>query len=149
MKISKSVLLLSGAGIGLGLIYAEQGTNCTPTKAQLILRQKIAELKGGADALPSKDQLLNDVERLHTEGKISDEQYATFKKNVSEQYLAPDVASNAETQTKAEKLLEQKIVELNAGQTTTVPPATKSVQSKAEQALEKKMKESQASVPAN
>src|ERR1041384_702878 len=115
MKISKLVLILACAGLGLTLVYSGPGTNCTPTKAQLILRQKIVELST-AESLPSKDQLLADVDRLHQEGKISDQQFETFKKNINEQYIAPAGTANPEGQAKAQRLLEQKIAELNAAQ---------------------------------
>src|SRR5882672_12715651 len=113
MKISKPVLILSSAGLGLTLVFSEQPgkANCTPTKAQQILRQKLAELNN-AGSLPSKDQLLGDIERLHGEGKISDEQFAAFKKNIQEQYVAPDSSANPEAQAKAQAILEQKIAAL-------------------------------------
>ena len=72
MKISKPAIILSAAGLGLTLVYSQQSTPETPTKAQQILRQKLAELKAG-ESLPGKGELLADVERLHKEGKISDE----------------------------------------------------------------------------
>ena len=56
MKISKAVLVLSSAGLGLTLVYSQQKTDETPTKAQLILRERIAELNK-ASSLPSKPKL--------------------------------------------------------------------------------------------
>ena|ERR1041385_7977961 len=146
MKISKLVLILASAGLGLTLVYSGPGTNCTPTKAQLILRQRIAELST-AESLPGKDQILADVERLHQEGKISDQQFETFKKNISEQYVAPVGTPNPEAQAKAQRLLEQKIAELNAAQPALAAPANPEVQAKAQQALEQKLNEPQASAP--
>src|SRR5204862_6351319 len=133
MKISKPVLILSSAGLGLTLVYSGPGTNCTPTKAQLILRQRIAELST-AESLPSKDQLLADVERLHQEGKISDQQFETFKKNIREQYVAPEGTANPESQAGAKQLLERKIGELNTDQQAVLQPANPEVQAKAEKA---------------
>src|SRR5258706_1468139 len=115
MKILKLVLILFSAGLGLTLVYSGPGTNCTPTKAQLILRQRLAELST-AESLPGKDQLLADVERLHQEGKISDQQFEAFKKNISEQYVAPAGTANPEAQAKAQRLLDQKMPELIAAQ---------------------------------
>ena len=146
MKISRPSLILSSVGLGLTLVYCEQGTNCTPTKAQQILRQKIAELNN-ANSLPGKDQLLADVERLHKEGKISDQQFETFKKNIHEQYVAPGGPADPETQAKAQRILEQKIAELNAGQKAVLPPANPEVQAKAEQALQQKLNELRNGVP--
>src|SRR5256885_3652461 len=97
MKISKPVLILTSAGLGLMLVYCEQGAERTPSQAQQILRQKIAELNN-ANTLPSKDQLLTDLDRLHQEGKISDQQFETFKKNVNEQYVAPESGANPQAQ---------------------------------------------------
>ena len=146
MKISRPSLILSSAGLGLTLVYCEQGSNCTPTKAQQILRQKIAELNN-TSALPGKDQLLADLERLHNEGKISDQQFETFKKNIQEQYATPGGPADPEVQAKAQKLLEQKIAELNAGQKPVVPPSNSEIQARAEQALQQKLNELRNGVP--
>src|SRR5437763_641473 len=132
MKISKAALVLSSAGLGLTLVYSQQRTEDTPTKAQLILRQRIAELNR-ASSLPSKEGLLADVERLHNEGKISEEQFETFKKNIDKEYVGPE--GNPEVQAKAQERLQQKIAELNAGQTGTPAPANPEAREKAEQAL--------------
>ena len=146
MKISRPSLILSSAGLGLTLVYCEQGSNCTPTKAQQILRQKIAELNN-TSALPGKDQLLADLERLHNEGKISDQQFETFKKNIQEQYATPGGPADPELQAKAQKLLEQKIAELNAGQKPAAPPSNSEIQARAEQALQQKLNELRNGVP--
>src|SRR5947199_175989 len=146
MKISKPTLILSSAGLGLMLVYCEQGSNDTSSKAQQILRQKIAELDN-ANALPSKDQLLADVERLHQEGKISDQQFETFKKNIREQYVAPEGTANPESQAGAKQLLEQKIGELNTDQQAVLPPAKPEVQAQAAKALEQHGKHSQDARP--
>src|SRR6266404_922551 len=148
MKISKPVLILSSAGLGLTLVYSGPGTNCTPTKAQLILRQRIAELST-SESLPSKDQLLADVKRLQQEGKISDQQFETFKKNINEQYIAPVGTANPEAEAKAQKNLDQKIAELNAAQPAVIAPANLEVQAKAEQALHQKINEPQTAAPAH
>ena len=146
MKISRPSLILSSAGLGLTLVYCEQGANCTPTKAQQILRQKIAELNN-TGALPGKDQLLADLERLHNEGKISDQQFETFKKNIQEQYATPGGPADPELQAKAQKLLEQKIAELNAGQKPAAPPSNSEIQARAEQALQQKLNDLRNGVP--
>jgi len=148
MKISKPGLILSSVGLGLTLVFCGQGTSPTLTREQQILRQTIAGLNTNANSLPSKDQLLADVERLHKEGKISGEQFETFKKNINEQYVAASSPTNPEAQAKTQKLLEQKIAELNAGQQTAVAPANTEVQVKAQQALQQKLKEPQRGVPA-
>src|SRR5438876_786665 len=124
MKISKPVLILSSAGLGLTLVYCGPGTNCTPNKAQLILRQKLAEMDT-AESLPSKDQLLADVERLHKEGKISGQQFETFKKNINEQYVAPAIPTEPEAQVKALAILHQHDTELKAGITSDTPEMTR------------------------
>src|SRR5436309_13398060 len=113
MKISKPAMILSAAGLGLTLVYSQQSTSDTPTPAQQILRQKLTELKAG-ESLPGKGQLLADVERLHNEGKISDEQFAKFKKNINEQYSSPGGPADSEAQAKAHKILDQKLADLNA-----------------------------------
>ena len=148
MKISKPGLILSSVGLGLTLVFCGQGTNPATTREQQILRQTIAGLNTNANSLPSKDQLLADVERLHKEGKISGEQFETFKKNINEQYVASSGPTNPEAQAKTQKLLEQKIAELNAGQQTAVAPSNPEVQVKAQQALQQKLKEPQRAVPA-
>src|SRR5213592_382017 len=140
MKISKPVIILSAAGLGLTLVYSQQSTSDSQTKAQQILRQKLAELKAG-ESLPGKGELLADVERLHNEGKISDEQFTKFKKNINEQYSSPGGPADSETQAKAQKILEQKLAELNAGQPTVVPPSNPEIQAKALKVLEDKPKE--------
>jgi len=148
MKISKPGLILSSVGLGLTLVFCGQGTNPTPpTKEQQILRQTIAGLNN-ANSLPSKDQLLADVERLYKEGKISREQLETFKRSINEQYVAPSGTTDPDAQAKAQKLLEQKIVELNAGQKTAVAPSNPEVKGKAQQALQQKLLEPQRAVPA-
>jgi hypothetical protein len=139
MKISKSAIVLSIAGLGLTLVYSQQSTSDAQTKAQQILRQKLSELKSG-ETLPGKGALLADVERLHNEGKISEEQYAKFKKNINEKYSAPGAPADAEAQAKAQKILEQKLTELNAGQKPAVPPINSETQAKAQKALEESMK---------
>src|SRR5256885_10214499 len=121
MKISKPAIILSVAGLGLTLVYSQQSTSDTPTKAQQILRQKLSEMKSG-ESLPSKGELLADVERLHNEGKISDEQFARFKKNINEQYSSPGGSVDSEAQAKAQKILDQKLTEINAGEKPILPP---------------------------
>ena len=88
MKISIPAVILSGAGLGLTLVYSQQTAPDTPSKAQQILRQKMSELDR-ANSLPSKEELLGEVQRLHKEGKISDQQFDSFKKNINEQYVVP------------------------------------------------------------
>src|SRR5438132_10243803 len=95
MKISRPSLILSSVGLGLTLVYCEHGANCTRTKAQQILRQKIAELNN-TGALPGKDQLLADLERLHNEGKISDQQFETFKKNIRSEKHTSELQSHSD-----------------------------------------------------
>src|SRR5216117_4318832 len=137
MKISKPAIILSVAGLGLTLVYSQQSTSDTQTKAQQMLRQKLAELKAG-ESVPGKGELLADVERLHNEGKISDEQFAKFKKNVNEQYSSPGGPADSEAQAKAQKILDQKLAELNAGQQTVVPPSNTEIQAKAQKVLDQK-----------
>ena len=160
MKISKPVIILSAAGLGFTLVYSQQSPrdplldrsrpveSDTQTKAQQILRQKLAELKAG-ESLPGKGELLADVERLHNEGKISDEQFAKFKKNINEQYSSPGGPADSEAQTKAQRILEQKLAELNAGQQTVVPPSNTEIQAKALKVLEEKPKEQKPAAPAH
>jgi len=148
MKISKPGLILSSVGLGLTLVFCGQGTNPTPpTKEQQILRQTITGLNN-TNPLPNKNQLLADVERLHKEGKISREQLETFKKSINEQYVASSGPTEPDAQAKAQKLLEQKITELNAGQKTALAPSNPEVQGKAQQALQQKLREPQRGVPA-
>src|SRR5438045_2399948 len=137
MKISTPAIILSAAGLGLSLVYSQQSTPDTLTPAQQILRQKLAELKSG-ESLPGKVQLLADVERLHNEGKISDEQFEKFKKNINEQYSSPGGPADAEAQVKAQKILDQKLAELNAGKQTPPPPSNTQVQARAQKILEQK-----------
>ena len=148
MKISKPGLILSSVGLGLTLVFCGQGTNPTPpTKEQQILRQTITGLNN-TNPLPNKNQLLADVERLHKEGKISREQLETFKKSINEQYVASSGPTEPDAQAKAQKLLQQKIAELNAGQKTALAPSNPEVQGKAQQALQQKLREPQRGVPA-
>jgi hypothetical protein len=149
MKISKPAIILFAAGLGLTLVYSQQSTSDTPTKAQQILRQKLAELKTG-ESLPGKGELLADVERLHNEGKISDEQFAKFKKNINEQYSSSAGGpADSAAQAKAQKILEQKLAELNAGEKKVVPPSNSEIQAKAQKALGKKVKEQKTVAPAH
>jgi len=136
MKISKAVLVLWSAGLGLSLVYSQQKSDDTPTKAQLILRERIAQLNKGA-SLPSKEGLLADVERLHNEGKISDQQFENFKKNIDKEYVGPE--GNPEVQAKAQKMLDQKIAELNARQTVSPAPANPEAREQAEQSLRQRI----------
>ena len=135
MKISKPAIILSTAGLGLTLVYSQQSTSDTPTKAQQILRQKLTELKTG-ETLPGKDALLADIERLHKEGKISDEQFASFKKNINEKYSSPEGPADSEAQAKAQRILEQRIAVEKAG----TQPSNSEIQAKAQKALEETAK---------
>jgi hypothetical protein len=112
MKLSKSLLILSSAGISLTILVGEGGDpNSAPTKAQQVLRQKMVELNGGAapsaatapvaTTPPNKVELLTEVQRLHQEGKITDQQLETFRKNINEQYAGPARSINAEGLTQA------------------------------------------------
>ena len=152
MKLSKPLLILSGACLGLTLLTGEHGANCAPTKAQLLLRQKLSELNNSGsqpeapnslptttDSLPSKAQLLADIQRLHDEGKISDEQFEAFKKNINEQY---GVQANAEAQAKAAKILEQQQAGVATPKVALPAPVTEA-QAKAERVLNEKLKEPQ------
>jgi len=138
MKISIPAVILSGAGLGLTLVYSQQTAPDTPSKAQQILRQKMSELDR-ANSLPSKEELLGEVQRLHKEGKISDQQFDSFKKNINEQYVVPAGALSPEAQAKAQMQLEQKIAELNAGEKVVVTPANPEAQAAAEQVLRQKL----------
>jgi len=138
MKISTPVIILSVASLGLTLVYSQQSTSDTQSKAQQILRQKLAELKS-SEALPGKGEILADLERLHKEGKISDEQYAKLKKNVNEQYAAPGGPTDPEAQAKAQKVLEQKLAELKGNEKAVVPPTNTETQAKAQKALEQEL----------
>jgi hypothetical protein len=146
MKISTAAIILAATGLGLSLVYSQQSTSETQTKAQQILREKLAELKSG-ESLPGKSELLADVERLHNEGKISDEQYAKYKKNVNERYTSPGGPSDSEAQAKAQKALDQKLAELNAGNQTPPPPSNTEVQAKAQKVLEEKSTEQKSTAP--
>src|SRR5438034_4102587 len=148
MKISKPAIILSAAGLGLTLVYSQQSTSETPPQAQQILRQKLAELKAG-ESLPGKGELLADVERLHNEGKISDEQFAKFKKNITEQYSSPGGPADSEAQAKAQKILEQKLAELNGGNQTVAPQSNMEIQAKAPKVLDEKLKEQKTIAPAH
>src|SRR2546426_1057346 len=148
MKISKPAIILSAAGLGLTLVYSQQSTPETPTKAQQILRQKLAELKSG-ESLPGKGELLADVERLHTEGKISDEQHARMKKNINEQYAGPGDPADSEAQAKAQRILDQRMVEMNARERPAVaPPSNTEAQARAQKVLEEKTKAQTSTAPA-
>jgi hypothetical protein len=92
---------------------------------------------------------LADVERLHNEGKISDEQFAKFKKNINEQYSATGGPADSDAQAKAQKILEQKIAELNAGSTTVLPPSNPEIQAKAQKALEENARQQKTVAPAH
>ena len=136
MKISTPAIILAATGLGLTLVYSQQSSDAQ-TKAQQILRQKLAELKSG-ESLPGKSELLADVERLHNEGKISDEQYEKYKKNVNDRYSSPGGPADSEAQAKAQKTLDQKLAELNARNQTPPPPSNTEVQAKAQKVLEGK-----------
>src|SRR5262249_41903692 len=149
MKISKSVIIfLFAAGLGLTLVYSQQSRSDTPTKAQQILRQKLADLKSG-ESLPGKGELLADIERLHSEGKISDEQYARMKKNINEQYAGPGGPADSDAQAKAQRILEQRMAELNAQKGLAVAPLSNTeAQAKAQKALAEQTKAQTSTVPA-
>src|SRR5881396_2091370 len=148
MKISKPAIILSAVGLGLTLVYSQQSSSDSQSKAQQILRQKLADLKSG-ESLPGKGELLADVERLHTEGKISDEQYARMKKNINEQYAGPGGPADSEAQAKAQRILEQRMVELNARETPAVaPPSNTEAQARAQKVLEEKTKAQTSTGPA-
>jgi hypothetical protein len=132
MKFSKTVLFLGCAGLGLTLAYSQQSNSAAQQKALDALHQTLAGQGTSAPApaaapaapreaapLPSRDQLLADVERLHNEGRISDQQYATFKKNIQEQYA--NAAAPTQSQALAQKALAQKIQQLKTGMTAPVP----------------------------
>src|SRR5213075_2633490 len=145
MKISTPAIILAATGLGLTLVYSQQSSEAQ-TKAQQILRQKLAELKSG-ETLPGKSELLADVERLHNEGKISDEQYAKYKKNVNDRYSSSGGPADSEAQAKAQKTLDQKLAELNARNQTPPPPSNTEVQAKAQKVLEGKSTEQKSAVP--
>jgi hypothetical protein len=140
MKPTKFILIVAGAVVSLTLLPADKDPN-TPTKAQQILRQKMSELDGNAatttPVLPTKEELLNDVQRLHREGKISDQQLETFKKNLTQHYLAPG-APSTDAQLRTQQLVEQKLAEARAQQAAPTPAASQAAQAKAQQALVQK-----------
>jgi hypothetical protein len=148
MKISAPVIVLSVASLGLTLVYSQQSTSDTQSKAQQILRQKLAELKS-SEALPGKGEVLADLERLHKEGKISDEQFAKLKKNVNEQYASPGGPTDPEAQAKAQKVLEQKLAELKGTEKAVVPPTDTETQAKAQKALEQELARQKTVSPAH
>jgi len=148
MKISTPVIILSAASLGLTLVYSQQSTSDTQSKAQQILRQKLAELKS-SETLPGKGEILADLERLHKEGKISDEQFAKLKKNVTEQYAAPGGPTDPEAQAKAQKVLEQKLAELKGTEKAVAPPTNTEAQAKAQKALEQELVKQKTVPPAH
>lgn len=139
MKLSKSLLILSSAGVGLSLLVGQGGNpNDAPTKAQQALRQRMVELNGGAapsaavsspaataapvaTTLPNKVELLTEVQRLHREGKITDQQAETFRKNISEQYAGPTGSINAETLTQAQPAVKAAPIEAKAPEKAAAP----------------------------
>jgi len=135
MKFSKPVLFFGCAGLGLTLAYSQQSNSAAQQKALDVLRQTQAGQGAPAPAAPaaprasasapSRDQLLADVERLRNEGRITDQQYATFKKNIQEQYA--NTANPTQSQALAQKALAQKIQQLKTGMTSPVPPPSQPV----------------------
>lgn len=134
MKFSKPALILSSAGLGLTLAYSQQSNTAAQQKALDVLRQQTAQQATATPApaassatpistasQPSRDQLLADVERLRADGKITEQQYATFKKNIQEQYAGS--APVSQTQALTQKALAQKIQQLKTGMTAPVPAA--------------------------
>src|SRR5262245_23308276 len=132
MKISMSLLIVSSLGAGLMLTAAEKED--TATKSQLLLRQKMADLDGAASPLPTKEELWNDIQRLHREGKISNEQFEAFKKNINEQYGVPGAPATNEAQRRAQQVLDQKRAESRAQ-----PAADSEAQAKAKKVLDQQL----------
>src|SRR2546425_7277151 len=140
MRFLKPLLILASASAGLTLATGDKGPNCTPTKAQQILRQKVAELNT-TTTLPTKAELLNDLQRLHREGKISDQQLEAFKKNINEQYSDPGAPQGTDAQLRAQQLLEQRLAESRTQPAAPPPAASQEAQAKAQKVLEQKLPE--------
>lgn len=133
MKLSKSLVILSSAAVGLTMVTGEDGApNCTPTKAQQILRQKMTAMDGTAKPssgpkLPSKVELLTEVQRLHQEGKITDQQSKAFRKNINDQYAAAAGPISTEAVARVQPGVDPKPAPPNAAEKAekTVAPAPK------------------------
>jgi len=133
MKLSRSLLILSSAAIGLTVATGQDGgPNSTPTKAQQILRQKMAATDGSARPSnepkpPAKAELLIEIQRLHQEGKITDQQSEAFRKNINDQYTASAGPDSTEAVARVRPVVEAKPAPPKAAEQPqkTVAPAPK------------------------
>lgn len=123
MKISKLVFLSAGAGLGLTLVYSQQSSSDSSSKAQQILRQKIAELNNPTAAPASAAPGSLSPEARSKAQKILDEKL--HQANNGQKPAAP--APGTEAQSKAEQALQQKLNELHAG-TPSRPETTADAQ---------------------
>ena len=99
MKLSTSVLILLSPGLASIIAYSQQPAADAPTRAQEVLRQSMSQPDPSAanvSSLPTRDELLADIKRLHGEGRITDQQLELLTKNINEQYLRPAAAPPSE-----------------------------------------------------
>jgi hypothetical protein len=134
---------LFGASLCLGLVLpgavGQIATNCVPTKHQVTLRQRVAELdasEGKLDAAKFKAE----ITALRQQGKIDEAQYAELEKVVEKAEAAKGPMATAEGQEVAYAALNDKVEELELAQAQT-PDEDAEIRAKADEALAEKMTE--------
>jgi hypothetical protein len=134
------------AAVTLGLFLwetagmAQISTNCTPTKNQVVLRQRIAEIDAAEGRLDAT-ALRGEVNALHRQGKIDDQQLAEFNAIIQKSEEPKGPADTPEGRAAAQAALEAKLAELREADRAVPVPANPEAQAKALAVLETKMEE--------
>jgi ribonuclease E len=126
---------------------AQIATNCIPTKNQVVLRQRIAEVDAAEGRLDVVS-LRAETQALHRQGMINDQQLAEFEKIIQTAQAPKGPAETPEGRQAAEAALAAKLQELNQGDRAIVPTADPQTEAKAREALDQKLRELEQPAPA-
>ena len=139
--------------LGLGLVFvvssavAQVSTSCIPTKNQVVLRQRVAELEAAEGRLDTRI-LQAEVDALKRRGMINEQQAEEFAAIIEQAQAPKGPLDTPEGAALARQALAAKVTELQSADAEPIPESDPEVYAKASAVLEDKMKALRAPAPA-
>jgi hypothetical protein len=139
--------------LGLSLAFvvssavAQVSTSCIPTKNQVVLRQRVAELEAAEGRLDTRI-LQAEVDALKRRGMINEQQAEEFAAIIEQAQAPKGPVDTPEGAALARQALAAKVTELQSAGAEPIPESDPEVHAKASAVLEDKMKALRAPAPA-